>query len=135
MAATTPTGSRKTSELPTFSSNAKPGSIFAYMAKVKVGEPAWMRPESLSGMPTSPQMVLAISSPRAFRPSWIFCSSVARSAGVLADQASNAARAAATAALASSAFPAGMRPMISSVDALMTLMVLSPAGLTHLPLM
>ncbi|OIR00851.1 hypothetical protein GALL_169870 [mine drainage metagenome] len=37
-----------------------------------IGEPVWIRAESFSGMPTSPVMVRAISSARAFRPSWIF---------------------------------------------------------------
>jgi hypothetical protein len=75
------------------------------MPKVAVGEPTWMRCESLSGMPISSVMVRAISSVRALSPSWIFFSSSARRAGGVAAQASKAARAAAIAASASAALP------------------------------
>ena len=101
MAATTPTGSRTTSEWPTFSSKGKSPSMRAYMPKVPMGEPAWIIAESFSGMPTSPEMVRAMSSARAFSPSWIFFRKAARSATGVAAQPSKARRAAATAACTS----------------------------------
>ena len=48
--------------------HGKLAAILAYMPKMWVGDPAWMRIASLSGMPTSAAMSLPISSPRAFRP-------------------------------------------------------------------
>ena len=47
MATTTPAGSRTTLEWPTCSSNGKSPNILAYMPKVAVGEPTWMRCDSL----------------------------------------------------------------------------------------
>ena len=132
---TTPTGSRITTELPTFSSHLKSPSIFAYMPKVKVGEPAWIFVASLSGMPTSCAIVRPISSDRAFMPSLIFARNAARSAGGVALQASKAARAAATAAFASAASPSGMRAITSSVAAAWTSIEPLPCGATHAPLM
>ncbi len=131
----TPTGSRTTSELPTFSSHWNVFASFAYIENVNVGEPAWMRVASFIGMPTSAAMVRPISSPRALRPSWIFCRKAPRSAAGVRDQPSNAARAACTAASASCASPAGMVAMTSSVDALCTAIVPAPCGATHAPSM
>jgi hypothetical protein len=135
MHTTTPTGSRSTIELPTFSSHWKPPSIFAYMPKVNVGEPAWMRVASLIGMPTSCAIVLPISSERAFMPSLIFARKAARSAGGVAAQPSNAARAAATAELASCSSPSGIRAITSSVAAEWTSIEPLPCGAVHAPLM
>ena len=60
-------------------------------------------------MPTSPQMVAAISSLRAPMPSAMACTYLARSLGLVADQAGKAATAAATARSTSAAVPSGMR--------------------------
>ena len=135
IAATTPTGSRTTSELPTFSSKANPAASFAYMPKVWIGEPAWMRTDSFSGMPTSCGMGRPISSARAVRPSWMRVSSATRPASGVRDQPSNAARAAATAASASATAPSGTLPSGSPVAGLVTGSLPLPAGATQAPLM
>src|SRR5438874_7021078 len=92
-----------------------------------------MRPESLSGMPTSCAMVFASSSARAFRPSEIFCRKSARAAAGVAAHASNAPRAARTAASTSFSPPAGMRPITSPLPALCTSIVSRLEGATHWP--
>ena len=97
MAATTPTGSRTTRELPTCSSNGNSAASCAYSAKLDCGSPAWIRLAIFSGVPTSALMVRAISSARAFSPSWMRDRQAARCAGAVADQPSRASRAAATA--------------------------------------
>ncbi len=135
MHATTPTGSRITTEFPTFSSHSKSPSILAYMPKVKVGEPAWIFVASLSGMPTSCAIVRPISSERAFSPALIFARNAARSAGGVVLHASNAARAAANGASASAASPSGMRAITSSVAAARTSIEPAPCGATHAPSM
>jgi len=74
------------------------------------------------GVPTSAEMVVAISSARAARPSFKRSSQRARSATGVAAQLSNARAAAWTARSTSSSLPLGTRPMTSSVDASMTSM-------------
>ena len=100
-----------------------------------MGEPAWIMVASFTGMPTSPAISLPISSMRAFNPSWILKRYAARSGAGVTDHASNAARAAATAASTSAVVPSGMRPITSSVEALMTSMDFVPMGAAQWPLM
>ena len=58
-----------TSALPTRSSNWNSRAIRAVLAITWGGSAAWMRCESLNGMPTSAVMMRAISSTRAVSPS------------------------------------------------------------------
>ena len=51
IAATTPTGSRTISELPTFSSHWTSSTSCGMEAKVPVGSPTWIIRASFSGMP------------------------------------------------------------------------------------
>ena len=78
-----------------------------------MGRPACTIVLSHLGMPASRVMTVAISSMRAARPSPTRVRTLARSSGVVVDQAGKAARAAATAASTSAAVPAGMLPMTS----------------------
>ena len=89
----------------------------------------------MSGMPISSEMTWAISSDRAARPSWMRWMYFPRSSGSLVPHASNAALAAATALSTSSAVPAGMLPMTSSVEALTTSMESLPVEGTQAPSM
>ena len=82
-------------------------------------------------MPTSPQIVSAISwlrAPRASARPWM---NLPRSAGEVCDQVSKADFAAATARSTSSAVPSGMRPITSSVLALITSIEPEPVEGTH----
>jgi hypothetical protein len=92
-----------------------------------------MRVAILSGMPTSVAMSRAISSCRAFSPSWIRRRNSARWAGGVVLQASKAPRAARTARSASSRLPAGIVAMAASVDGDTTVRVSVDAGATHCP--
>ena len=103
------------------------------MAKLAIGSPAWMRPASLSGMPTSCAIVFASSSARAFRFAEIFPSSSARWSAEVLLQDSKARRAAAAAASTSFALPAGTRPITSPVPALCTSIISLPEGATQRP--
>jgi hypothetical protein len=105
------------------------------LAKLAIGSPAWMRPASLIGMPTSCAMVLASSSARAFSPSEIFCSNSQRSSTGVSLHASSAVRAAATAASTSFCPPAGTFPIASPLPALCTSIDSLLEGATHWPAM
>ena len=89
--------------------------------------------DSLSGMPTSPVTVSAISSARPTMPSWTLVRSFARCSLEVALQLGKAARAASTAASASSAVAAGTHPITSSLAALKTSIVSVPPAATHWP--
>jgi hypothetical protein len=98
-----------------------------------VGRPAWIILLSATGIPTSAAMVSPISVTRSARPARIFSRNPARSAGAVRDQVSNAALAARAARSTSEASPEGMRPMTSSVEALMTSKEPLPDGGVHSP--
>jgi hypothetical protein len=99
------------------------------------GSPAWMIWLSISGMPTSPVIVSAISWLRAAMPSLRAWRNLARSSVEVWLQPSKAALAAATARSTSSGVPSGIDPMTSSVEALTTSMVPEPVEGTHWPSM
>ena len=86
-------------------------------------------------MPTSPQIVSAISWLRAPMPSDMACRNLDRSCGSVCDQVSNAVFAALAARSTSSAVPSGIRPMTSSVEALITSIEPVPDDGTHAPSM
>ncbi len=133
IAPTTPTGSRTTSELPIFSSHAIWPTSDGCDPKVIAGSPAWMPIDWAMGMPSSAEMSAAISSARSCRRTATAAHSSARSSTGTCDQPSKAARAAATARSTSSAVPAGMRPMTSSVVALTTSIVSLDEDAVHSP--
>ncbi len=99
------------------------------------GSPAWIMLAHMRGMPSSSEMVWAISSLRAARPSAMAWTYLPRSSGEVRPQVSNAALAAATARSTSAGVPAGTAAMTCSVDGLMTSMVSVPAGATQAPSM
>ena len=72
MAATTPTGSFTTTELPSSSSQATAPTSSGIDEKVRAGSPAWIICESPIGIPSSVVMRAASSSPRSasFAPIW-----------------------------------------------------------------
>ena len=135
MHATTPSGSRTTSDPPICSSNGNWLAMSTYEPMTIAGSPAWISWEKTIGIPTSPQIVCAMSSMRAFRPSWRRCRYFARSSTGVVLHAPKARRAAATAASTSSAVPSGTRPMTSSVVAFTTSMVSEPVEGTQAPSM
>ena len=92
-----------------------------------------MRVDSFTGMPTSWEMVLAISSARAFSPSEIFCRYSARFSTGVALQPSSAPRAAATAASMSGAAPAGTLPITAPSPVPCTSIISLEEGATHWP--
>jgi len=100
-----------------------------------MGRPTWIIPDRDIGMPTSWEMVAAISSVRAARPSEMRFKNLARSSRAVADQAGNAAAAACTARSTSSAVPSGMVAMTSSLVESTTSSVPDPLEATHWPLM
>ena len=108
IAATTPTGSRTSVEVPTSSSHTNSEARCALSANVNVGSPAWMPLASMSGIPTSLAMHSAMSSPRSASFSEMRVSSSPRSLGLVFAHDVNAAAAASTAAFASSTVPAGI---------------------------
>ena len=65
MQPTTPTGSRVTNERPIVSSNANSRAVMGTPDVVAVGMPAWIIMERPTGMPTSREIRLPISSLRA----------------------------------------------------------------------
>jgi hypothetical protein len=91
--------------------------------------------DRFSGMPTSPATSCAISIERACSPSVMRWRYLARSSREVSAQAGKAALAACTARSTSSAVPSGMRPITSSVPALITSMVPVPVDGTHAPSM
>ena len=135
MAPTTPTGSRTTSEFPISSSQGNDSAALAASAKAPAGSPTWTPPERVIGMPTSCEMMVAISSVRAARASPMRTRVLARSSREVADQAGKAAAAAWTALSTSSTVPSGMVAMTSSVVESMTSRVPVPVEGTQLPLM
>ena len=86
-------------------------------------------------MPTSCEMMAAISSVRAARASPMRVSSLARSSREVAAQPGKAAAAAWTALSTSSGVPSGMVAMTSSVAESMTSSVPVPVEATQAPLM
>ena len=100
-----------------------------------MGRPAWIIPAQVIGIPTSPAMTSAISPLRAASPSWRRRRYFWRSSTSVWLQAGKAALAAATALSTSAAVPLGMRPMTSSVAALITSIVPEPSEATHAPSM
>ncbi len=94
-----------------------------------------MDPERVIGMPTSLEMIWAISSVLAARASPMRVSSLARSSREVVDHPGNAAAAAWTALSTSSGVPSGIVAMTSSVPELMTFRVPVPVEGTHAPLM
>jgi len=135
MAPTTPTGSRTTSELPISSSQGKASAAWAASAKAPAGSPTCTPPDRVMGMPTSCEMMVAISSVRAARASPMRMRALALSSREVVDQAGKAAAAASTAALTSSTVPSGMVAMTSSVVESMTSRVPVPVEGTQRPLM
>jgi hypothetical protein len=133
MAATTPTGWRTTSELPTRSSKATPATTWGSAENVITGRPTWIMVARSTGIPTSSARRAPISVMRAWSPSPTRASTAARSAGSVAAHASPAARAASTAPSASPAPAAGTVAHTSSVAGLWTSMTPSPSGRTHWP--
>ena len=71
IAPSTPTGSRSTRELPISSSQATSSISFGIAANWAVGRPAWIIWLSFSGMPSSWEIVAAISSLRSPSPAAI----------------------------------------------------------------
>src|SRR4051812_4987440 len=100
-----------------------------------MGSPACTVFATLIGVPTSADMMAAISSARAARPSLMRSMNRARSTGGVAAQPSNARAAAFTARSTSTSSPLGIRPTGSSVEASMTSMVPLPEGATQAPSM
>ncbi len=135
MAPTTPTGSCTTRELPISSSQGNVSTAWAASANAPAGRPTWIMPDSERGMPSSCEMVLAISSVRAARASPMRMSVLARSSREVLDQAGKAAAAACTALSTSSGVPSGMVARTSSVVESMTSSVPVPVEATQLPLM
>ena len=133
IAAITPTGSRTISELPTCCSHSCSASSWGIEPNVVVGSPAWMRLESLTGIPTSWVINAAISSMRAPSAAAMRPIQSERSCTEVCDQLSNAARAAATALSTSSIVPSGTDPITCSVVELITSRTPAPVALTHSP--
>ncbi len=133
MAPTTPTGSRTMSELPSSSSQSNSVICVAISAKAPVGRPTWMAPDRVIGIPTSREIVWAISSVRAARPSEIRDSILARSSTEVADQSAKASAAAWTALSTSSAVPSGMVAITSSLFESTTSSVPVPVEGTQAP--
>ncbi len=133
IAATTPTGSRTISELPTSSSQAISSTRSVWDENVTDGSPAWIMRDSVSGMPSSVAIRTPSSSPRSASFAPIAPPAARARSGEVCDQESKAARAARTARSASSGVPSGTRPITSSVVGLITSIVPEPAGSTHSP--
>jgi len=89
--------------------------------------------ENDSGVPISLEMSRAISSVRASSASAAAASSRDRSAGAVCDHEAKAPRAAATARSTSSASPAGIDAICSSVAGSTTGMGVRPVAGTHWP--
>ncbi len=71
IAPSTPTGSRSTRELPISSSQRTSSISFGIAPNWAIGRPAWIILLSVSGMPSSWEIVAAISSMRSARPAEI----------------------------------------------------------------
>src|SRR4051812_49403676 len=89
----------------------------------------------LMGMPTSPAITCAISAMRAWRPSPMRCTYLARSVTGVSAHEGNARRAAVTALSTSPGVPSGIRPMTSSVVEFTTSSQPVPVDGTHAPSM
>ena len=135
IAPTTPTGSLTTSELPISSCHAYDVAWVALSTNAPVGNPTWMGPVRVRGIPTSWLITSAISSLRAWSPSVIFCRKAARSLGGVADHAETRGAAASTARSMSAGVPAGIVANTSSVVESITSRVSDADGLTHAPSM
>ena len=118
MAATTPTGSRTTSESPTSSSNGKVRTISANDPITMRGPPTCTNVANGRGQPISSATSSPISGSRPTRTSCRAWTSRARSSTGVAAHPSKAARAAATARSTSAPDPSGTWPITSSVAGL-----------------
>lgn len=138
-AATTPTGSRRTSSGPRTpprrSSYTKSRAMVIAASQTIIAPSAWARTDQEYGEPFWALMERAISSYRAATPSLIRVTTAIRSSTVIRGQgpSSKARRAAATARSTSAAEACGTRPMTSSVCGETTSMTSSPSGSVNSP--
>lgn len=138
-AATTPTGSRRTSSGPSApsrrSSYEKPRATVIAASHTIIAASACTMTLDVYGVPFSVLMTRAISSYRAANASLIRVITAIRSSTVIRGQgpSSNARRAAATARSTSPSQACGTRPMTCSVCGEMTSMTSRPSGSTNSP--
>ena len=139
IAATTPTGSRRTRLRPNMplrsSSHGKDSASCCCTARTAVAGVICIMLTVPPGAPISLEMTPHTSSARAARSSVNLASTAARSAGVERGHGpeSKAARAAVTAASTSASTASGTEPTSSRVAGERTSIVAEPAGATHWP--